>query len=49
MDEFPIFEAAERKKKLELMADGLKISMGKRYVDVALRCLRILDSGHNIY
>lgn len=33
----------QRKQNLEDMADGLKITMGKRYVDVALRCLRILD------
>jgi hypothetical protein len=35
--------AAECKRNLEVMADRLKITMGRRYVDVALRCLRILD------
>jgi serine/threonine protein kinase len=37
--------ATERKRNLEVMADRLKITMGRRYVDVTLRCLRILDSG----
>ena len=43
---FEHVSAPERKSNLESMTDGLKITMGVRYVDIALRCLRILDDGH---
>ena len=32
-----------RKVELETLAQGLGVTLGKRYVDVVLRCLRILD------
>lgn len=35
----------ERKQTLKAMADGMRITMGKRYVDVTLRCLQIRDEG----
>lgn len=43
---FEHVSALERKKNLEVMTEGLKITMGKRYVDIALRCLRVLDGRH---
>lgn len=43
---FEQVSALERKRNLEAMTDGLKITMGKRYVDIALRCLQILDGAH---
>jgi hypothetical protein len=41
-----LFENAtplERKANLETMAEGLKVSMGRRYSEVCKRCLCILD------
>lgn len=35
----------ERKARLEEMAEGLRVTLGRRYVEIALRCLRILDEG----
>lgn len=35
----------ERKMRLEDMAEGLRVPLGGRYVEVALRCLRILNEG----
>lgn len=37
--------AIERKARLEEMAEGLRVTLGRRYVEIALRCLRILDDG----
>lgn len=38
----------ERKTRLEEMAEGLRVTLGRRYVEVALRCLRILDDGSRL-
>jgi hypothetical protein len=34
---------AKRKARLEDMAEGLRVTLGRRYVELTLRCLRILD------
>jgi len=35
---------AKHKEVLEEMAEGLRVTLGRRYVELALRCLRILDT-----
>ncbi|KAJ9629318.1 hypothetical protein H2203_001691 [Taxawa tesnikishii (nom. ined.)] len=41
---FKNVQAAKRKTNLESLADSLAITLGQRYVDVTLQCLRVLDS-----